>query len=423
MKHLLVISPRLPPYNGADAQRARVLLPHLGRLGWHATVVAASEDSEAGALDPGLNVTLPGEIEIVRVSAWPRAIAGRLGLRQHALRAYLPWRPVLAKLQAARRFDAAFVSHTDFAQWPQTLNLRMPVVLDWQDPWLSDYYDRNPHQPKPGGGLRYAAMQAIARRYEPRVARHAAAHVVVSAHYSTQLRARYPDLADREFLTLPFAAAASDLAHARVLPPPSWPAPGRRWWVYAGRGGGDMHFALGALFDALRRAREREPARYADLGLWFVGTAYDPRVTRTEIAELAQARGVGDLVFERTQRLGLLETYRLLDSAEAIVVPGSDDPAYNASKLAPCLLTGQPLLAMFHAASPAHALARTHAGVRLLAFDDNSEAAAERLRDAIDREFLTPPMPARQTAPDLGDLEAGRMSERLVDLFNRVARA
>ena len=41
---------------------------------------------------------------------------------------------------------------------------------------------------------------------------------------------------------------------------------------------------------------------------------------------------------------------------DALFMPGSDDPAYTASKIYPYLLTRKPLLAIFNAESPALAV-------------------------------------------------------------------
>jgi hypothetical protein len=424
MRELLVLCPRLPPFNAADAQRVRVLLPQLAAHGWRATVVALDPRGEDDAGDATLAATLPPEADILRVRAWPRRIAGRFGLRSHALRAWLPLRAALGRLLRTRRFDAGLVSNTDFALWPLSLRWPFPVVLDWQDPWWTTYYEEHPEVPRPGGRVRFGLMQALARRQEPRVARHAAAHLVVSDAYRRLLCDRYPDLGRARFELLPFAASARDLALARALPGPAPLPPGRaRWWVAVGRGGEDLHFVLGALFEALAREREAAPARFADFGLLFVGTAYDPRVRATPLAALAARHGVGDLVVERPGRVGVLDALRLQDAAEAIVVAGSDDPGYMPSKLAGCLLSGRPLLGAFHAASAAHALAGAHAATRLLAFDPSREGAREGLVAAMRATWFGAPLPARASAVSLGALEAGAMSARLCALLDELVAA
>ena len=354
MKHLLVLCPRLAPYNGADAQRVRVMLPHLAKHGWRATVLAASEDSEAGGgIDPELLETLPSDAEVIRIRAWPRGVMAAFGFRQHMLRAWYPWRAALRAVTARRRFDAVFVSHTDFALWPLTAECAAPVVLDWQDPWWSDY-----HSHHAGRADRLEAGCATARcsgTPAPRARRGAKGcgprGGVGRLHRpSPGTLSGYPGRAVLGAAICRRRERPVPCPHARraaTLPPGR-----KRWWVYAGRGGKDLHFALSAFFDALCAARQSAPERYADLGVLFVGTAYDARDRSAGIAALARARGVGDMVIEEPQRVGQLETYRLLEAAEALIVPGSDDPAYVPSKLAPYLLTRKPILGLFHCGKP-----------------------------------------------------------------------
>lgn len=421
MRELLVVCPRMPPWNGADAQRVRMMLPYLHACGWRASVVALDTASDAGSRDEALAATIPEDAQIVRVRAWSRAIAGRCGLRQVSLRAWWPLRQALASLQGKRKFDAGLMSNTDFPLWPLSLRWPFPVLLDWQDPWLSTYYDEHPNVEPPGGRFRYGVMQALARRFEPRVARHAAAHLTVSAAYRTTLCARYPDLDPGAFETVPFGASAADLALARRSTARPEMLQGRaRWWVYAGRGGPDMHFAAGALFAALAIRRKRHPEQFHDFGMLFVGTAYDARQSSAPLAALACEHGVGDLVVERPQRVGLVETYRLLDAAEAIVVPGSDDPAYVASKLAPCLLTGRPLLAAFHDRSAAHALANVHTGTLFIGFDPTAADGSATLRDAMLAQWFDVPRPQVATAVDLGELDAAAMTRRICRVLDHM---
>ena len=128
------------------------------------------------------------------------------------------------------------------------------------------------------------------------------------------------------------------------------------------------------------------------------------------------------MVVEAPQRVGQLETYRLLEAAEALLVPGSDDPAYVPSKLAPYLLTRKPILGLFHAASPAHQLSGAHSATRFLRFEDTGAAALARLQEAISEQWFRTPLPPRAADVHLGVLEAREMTARLCAIFEQVAR-
>jgi hypothetical protein len=168
------------------------------------------------------------------------------------------------------------------------------------------------------------------------------------------IRERYPELPPERFTVLPFGASQRDaeLVRTRGIRHSVFdPRDGLLHWTYLGRGGADMALALRGLFLALRRVCENEP-RAEQLRLHFVGTSYASRgKAEPTVAPVAQELGVGDLVHEQTDRIPYLEGVALLQTSDAVLLIGSDDPAYSASKVYPCVLAGRPLLAVLHRAS------------------------------------------------------------------------
>ena len=66
---------------------------------------------------------------------------------------------------------------------------------------------------------------------------------------------------------------------------------------------------------------------------------------------------------ETTDRLPYFEALQCLLDADALIVPGSDDPGYTASKIYPYILARKPLLAIFHEqSSVVDVLRKTKAG-------------------------------------------------------------
>ncbi len=77
----------------------------------------------------------------------------------------------------------------------------------------------------------------------------------------------------------------------------------------------------------------------------FHGTSYaSPALP--QVLPLAKTMGVEALVEESVPRRGLLETLRRQLDASALLLLGSTDPAYSASKLYPYFLSGRPVLAV-----------------------------------------------------------------------------
>ena len=371
MKRVLLVAPRFAPSNAADSHRIRQSLPYYREAGWEPTVLAVDPDEVAAPQDPLLLQTIPEDVEVIRVGALPRRWTQRVGVGSLEARALVSLGRAGSTLLRARPFDLVFFSTTALnlsvlgPQWQRTFGV--PFVIDLHDPWTSDYYDRDGAPAPPGGNLKYGLSQLASRRCEPYVLRRAAHIVSVSPAYPRDLVARYPWLSLERFTVLPFGAPERDfdvLREARVENPVFDPDDGYEHWAYVGRAGGDMAFALDALFEALARARRVDPERYRRLRLHFIGTSYaeGDRAEQT-VAPVAARHGVGDLVEERPHRVPYFQALQILLDAEALVVPGSDDPGYTASKLYPYILARKPLLAVFHEESTVvDVLHRTGAG-------------------------------------------------------------
>ena len=430
MKRVLIVAPRFAPSNAADSHRVRQSLPYYRATGWE-PVVLAVEPGEVGVqVDPVLLKTIPDDVPVVRVGAIPRAWTERVGIGNLEARAIgAVGRAGGRLLRAAQRegqpFDLVFFSTTAMAftalgpRWQRVFGI--PFVIDFQDPWLSEYYDRPGAPAPPGGALKFGLAQATARRLEPYVLRRAAHVLSVSPAYPDDLVERYPWLTPDRFTVLPFGAPEYDFDMLRRTPavnPVFQPDDGFEHWAYVGRAGGDMEHALDGLFSALAAARKANPGRYDHLQIHFVGTSYAPG-DRAElsVAPVAARHGVSDLVEERPHRISYFEALQVLLDADALVVPGSDDPGYTASKLYPYVLARRPLLAVFHEASSVVGVVReTRAGVVVpFATGDPAEAIAARLGPA----WFDGPLPAVETDWEAFEPYTARaMTQRQADVFD-----
>ena len=247
--------------------------------------------------------------------------------------------------------------------------------------------------------------------------------ISVSPYYVETLSSRYPHLRPKNFTVLPFGAPESDFTYVqdKLVPQSAYdPGDGWRHWVYSGRGGRDLGVALRALFLALAEARRQAPVTWNRLRLHFIGTHYAASRNATkEIERLAAEYGVGDLVQEKTERIGYLESLRCLLDAEALVVPGSEDPGYTASKIYPCILARKPLLAVFHErSSVCDVLRKTASGV-LVTFSgrDSPEAIAACISR---RWFQRWPVPAPATDwKAFSPYSAREMTRRMCEAFDQ----
>jgi len=389
---LLLVSPRFPPSSAADSQRLRMLLPHFSPQGVEAEVLAVDPGAVAAPLDPWQAEHLPAETAIHRVPALPLAWARLPGLGSIEARSLRFLAAAGDRLLAKHHFDLVYFSTTAFGsfalgpRWQERFGV--PFVLDYQDPWVNDHYREHPELRPPGGRFKHAIADRLSRHREPRVLRHAAGITAVSAAYPAQLEARYPFAAAIPSLVLPFPGSATDFQNLDSIPTsalPFDPGDGLIHWVSVGRGGADLEQALAGLFQALA---DHAPAELRSrLRLHFLGTSYAPDGQGiASIQPLAERFGLGALVQEVTDRLPLSRALACLKAASALLVIGSNDPSYTASKLYPYLLARRPLLAIMHRNSSVVDVVQRCGGGRVVTFE--STTPPEQISQAIAEQWL-----------------------------------
>lgn len=392
MKKVLIVSPHFPPINAPDMQRVRLMLPHLRAAGWEPTVLAiAPESVEGGVRDPLLGKTYPADVRVVRVAGVSPAATRWAGIGNLWWRCGRALAAAGEQMLRSERFDLVFFSTTQFSAftlgpaWRRQFGV--PFVVDYQDPWVNDYYARTGTRP-PGGRLRYALSQWGARRAEPRVLREAAGVIAVSDSYPAMLARLYPWFDAARVRVLPFGAADADFAalggHRPERPLVNFDD-GNVHHVYAGRCGPDMAVALTIFFRGFARFRAAEPGRAARLRFHFIGTGYaPPPLGEDTVLPVARTEGVAEHVHEHRHRVPYFDALYYLRRAHALMAVGSDDATYSASKVFPYVLARRPLLLVFHERSLVLNFAReVHAGLAVTFADRGSiDCAADVVADA-----------------------------------------
>ncbi len=418
MKKLLIISPHFPPVNAPDMQRVRQALPYLAKCGWEPTIVAIAPEFVAGAtLDFLLESAYPPGIRIVRVRGIPPGLTKPLGFDNLWLRCGAAVRRAAEHLLATERFDAVLFSTTQFSAFSLGPRWRdrfaVPYILDYQDPWVNDYYHRS-GVPPPGGRLKFGLSQWSARRREPRAVGHAAAILSVSPAYIADLCTRYPTLDRSRLHVLPFGVEPADFSLALREPPPR-PlfdfTDGFRHAVYVGRCVAGMQPALRAFFRAFRRHQESSPGVAERWRFHFVGTDYAPPPRSREwVSPLAREEGVADFVTEHTGRVPYFEALYYLRNADALLAIGSDDSSYNASKLFPYLLARRPLLLVFHPQSPVRELSE-QVGSGIFVGCAGTSGITPAAAEILDRWFNHP---ASSTVPPFNEARLGSFTAEVL---------
>ena len=426
-RQVLIVSPHFPPVNAPDHQRVRMSLSHLAEFGWRATVLAVAPEYVEGTEDLMLLRAVPETTRVIRTKALPLRHTRRIGLGGLALRALPFLRKAGDRLLSSEKFDLVFFSTTAFpvmSLGPRWLKRwRVPYVLDFQDPWRSDYFSERTERP-PGGRLKYRAAQRIAQLLEPSAIRNASHIITVSTAYRESLLQRYAWLSPDRFTVLPFGAAESDFALLNSLELQQKvfnPRDGKRHWVYVGAGGIAMNFSLRSFFQALGKVRSNGGGQQLEnLMIHFVGTDYAAGDRARETCRpIAAEYGVADLVEELPNRIPYFEALKCLTDADALIVPGSDDPGYTASKICAYVLANKPMLAIFHEDSSVVEIMRSANVGTVVTFKDKTQI--ERMTSEIQARWFKslPQAPLTINRTALEPYLAKEMTYRQCAIFDR----
>ena len=433
MRRVLMVSPHFPPDSSAASHRVRLLAPHLPESGWEPTVVTLDRSAYEGRLDPDLEALVPSSLRVVRASAWSARVTRHVGLGDLGLRALTGLRRTCRELLGRERFDAVFI--TVYPVYPALLGARLkktfgiPFVLDYQDPWVGAWGQSVGGGPDGAPDWKSRASRRLGTWLEPKAVAAADAIVAVSQGTLDGIVERIPAAGRLPQSVIPLGFEPDDFSRLRERPERAAlfdRTDGLVHVCYVGTllptGGGTVRLLL----RALDRARRDDPAA-SRLRLHFVGTSNQSDSTVLRVMPIARDCGVSDVVSEVPGRLDYLDALSVLTHASAILLLGSSERHYTASKLYPALLAQRPILALFHEASSVVSILRaagSEPSVRVVTYGDGEPDEA-RVADAACH------LRALALAPvyDTGDVSlqrvahvsARQLARQLAALFDRVA--
>jgi glycosyltransferase involved in cell wall biosynthesis len=419
-----LLSPYFPPSTLAGVHRARHLAKHLPAAGWRPIVLCVDEACHEERLDPGLARLVPGSVEIVKARALPPRLTRLAGVGDISLRAWWPLRRALYRLLATRPIGAVLITGSPY--YPMLLaraikrRFGTPVVLDFQDPWVSAWGAAQPICSKAGVAHR------LARWLEPRALRATDFVTSVSDVQNAEMLARHPWLDASRIAAIPIGGDPEDFAALRLANAES---------AEVGREPGFIHFSyvgtflpravplVRALCRAFARLRIWEPGLASRIRLDFIGTSNQAsEVSDHQVRSVAQAEGVAEVVREFPARVPYLSALATLARSDGVLLIGSDEPHYTASKIYPALMCGRPFLSLFHRASSAHAILTAAGGGCCFGFATHDELAALEvpLAEGLRRLAVAPQSLGVVDPAAYEPYEARNIARRFAAIFDRL---
>ncbi len=364
--------------------RVRTSLPYFADNGWRAEIVTVDERYVDMGKDPLLSHDIPANIIIHKIKALSKKWTSKFGLGSIALRSLWFYKKKVNQILKASKFDLIYFSTTQFpiiilgAYWKRKFNI--PFVIDMQDPWHSDYYKDKPKNERPA---KYWFSYRLNKYLEPIAMKSVDGLISVSEAYLDTLIKRYPWLKAIPKQVITFGAFQPDFDFVRdnyqLFTKPIQEDEDSFNIVYVGRGGHDMKVALVMLFSAFKIGLNKMPELFEKIRFQFIGTSYAPKGEGIKTIEaLAHELGLAAYVYEQTDRIPYYQNIYTLENADALLIVGSNDPQYTASKIYPYILANKPLLSFFHSKSSAAEIIKDcNAGVVIPLSDKQEHSSIE----------------------------------------------
>jgi Glycosyl transferase 4-like domain len=426
MKNVLIVSPYFPPSTLAGVHRARHLAKHLPSAGWWPVILCVDEAYHEERLDFELGSLVPPSVEIVKTRAIPAKLTRPFKVGDIGLRSWFQLRRAISGLLRSRDIEAVLITGSPY--YPMLLaseitrRFKVPVILDFQDPWVSAAGAQHPLLSKPG------LSHWLAKTLEPQALRKAAFVTSVSDIQNMEMAALYPWIDSSRMAAIPIGGDPEDfeqLRLSRVTPPAGVLDPAKINLSFAGTFMPRSGAPVRALLGAFARLRQKSPALANRIRLNFIGTS-----NRTEpgaspaVLPIAIEAGVADAVHEIPQRLPYAGALSALVHSEGLLLVGSDEPHYTASKIYPALMSGRPYLSLFHDRSSAHRILKQAGGGIALAFGNGDELRQlERpLAEAISILAEEPESLGRADPAAYAPFEARMIAMRFAEIFDEAVR-
>ncbi len=369
-RSVVILSPYFPPSTLAGVHRSRLLAKQLPRHGWEPIILCVGEAFHEQRLDPGLAALVPEDREVIKVSALPIGLTRPFGLGEISLRAWRSLRQKLFQILSMREIDAVLITGSPFYPMLFAPEIKkrfgVPVVLDFQDPWVSAWGGQQKLSTKAG------VVHRLATWLEPKALRAADFITSVSDNQNVEMATRYPWLKRSNMAAIPIGGDPEDFDYLRRRKVGSVSMhlePERVNLSFVGTFMPRTGEPMRALFRGLRSLINEAPELVERLRLNFIGTSNQPNIqTKPSVMPIASEIGVADYVREVPQRVPYLEALSILARSDGILLIGSDEPHYTASKIYPALMSGTPYLSLFRSQSSAHTILSAAGGGVALSF-------------------------------------------------------
>lgn len=420
MPKALIVSPHFPPSSLAGVHRARHLVKHLPTYGWLPTVICVDPIHHIERLDPELADLVPANASIIKVGALPTSLTRPLGVAGDiGLRGLAHIRRSIAREMRKNRPSVVMITGSPYypmllAGWIER-RWGVPVVLDFQDPWVT------PVGAAAQRGTKAWLSHQLALFFEPKAVEHASFITSVSDQQNAELIDRYPSLAPLRLAGIPIGGDPDDFETANLNPTEQQVELRRRFSiVYTGTVWPAAVPIIDKFFNGLAMALELLKEDYEVIECIFMGTTANPNASNEHrVMPLVSNPLLARIIKEIPERRPYLQATQAMSNASVNLIIGSTEPHYTASKIYPILMANRPHLSVMHRKSSSHQILSKAGGGVALSFETPEEL--DKLPNKIANALVTlatkPNSIGRIDAKAYADYTASAVASRFASIF------
>lgn len=352
MKTVVIIGPDFSPSGRPPATRIRFLANHLREFDWEPIILTTDPKFYEWSVDPENDRLLATSVEVLRTQAFSAGWTRKVGIGDIGMRSLWHHWQTLKKLCRERKVDLIFIPVPPYV--PMILGrfaqrkFSIPYVIDYIDPWVSEYYWNVPREQRPP---KWPLAYAMARILEPYALKNVSHITGVSKGTTESVRSRYPSLSDVGATEIPYGAEIDDFAYVKLNARKNsvFDAQDGLFHIsYVGACIPGMYPAVEALFRAVQLGLRNNRELFERVKLHFVGTSYGTNGNGGGVKSIAAGVGISSQVEEYPSRVPYLDSLQIMLDSAALILVGSDEQHYTASKVFPYILAQRPFLAIFH---------------------------------------------------------------------------
>lgn len=336
-KKIFIIAPHFPPSSLPPAQRVRLIVKHVHKLGYSPTVFTTTSGYREELDDPWLVQLAGTDYKKIEVKAISQRLTRKIGFGDLGLRLIPFMMPSIIKHARKERPD--FILYP-VPPWYMLVIApiikffnRIPYGIDFIDPWVDVGVNKN-------AVLKRRISQKIAFVFERWAVKHASIIYSVSEGINKGITDRYPESIGKKFYAIAYGVEPDDFKTNEIVKNEKADPFVIR---YIGAVWDDAYPVLEIILNAFGNITT------PGFKLEFYGTSYAPgNLATPQLDEWKVKHNLEDKLTELPQRVSYKAAVQLTMGADFLLLFGGMQPYYAASKLMGLLASGKTFIAFLH---------------------------------------------------------------------------